>query len=255
MPKWGIWGLILFATACGPSHTLSTMEPGETGRVTKVIDGDALILDTGQSVRLVSIEAPALYPRDRPPEPYAAESARTLEDLALGRKVQLFYPGLTRDRYDRALAHVLTIDGSGPKLWLNQEMLMRGAAWVRLYPDTAALGHELLENERAAQRTQTGLWASAAYQIADAVEVKEQDRGFRLIHARLGAPIPVDATVRYPPACMRQLEGADLRISVRGAARSACNLSNGTSILVRGYISDLQLDLTYPRHLEIVDEG
>ena len=131
------FGLLLFA-ACAPSSPLPNMQPGETGRVTRIVDGDALVLDTGQNVRLVSIEAPAMYPEGGVPAPHAGESARRLEDMALGRRVQLYYPGLTRDRYDRALAHVVTIDGAGPKLWLNKEMIDAGAAWVRLYPSTAA---------------------------------------------------------------------------------------------------------------------
>jgi endonuclease YncB( thermonuclease family) len=60
-----------------------------------------------------------------------------LEDMALGREVQLFYAGLTRDRYDRTLAHVMTTDALGPDLWLNREMVARGGARVRVYPDTA----------------------------------------------------------------------------------------------------------------------
>ena len=101
-----IFGLAIYAliVSCAPSSPLLDMQAGEQGRVVKIIDGDALILESGQSVRLVSILAPVLSPRDRPPERYAGESARTLEDLALGRRVQLYYPGLTRDRYDRALA-------------------------------------------------------------------------------------------------------------------------------------------------------
>ena len=102
--------ICIFITGCAPPSPLPDMQPGEQGRVVKIIDGDALVLESGQSVRLVSVLAPVLYPRDRPPDRYAGESARALEDLALGRRVQLFYPGLTRDRYDRALADSQTLD-------------------------------------------------------------------------------------------------------------------------------------------------
>ena len=231
------------------------MQPGETGRVVKVIDGDALVLDTGQSVRLVSIEAPALYPRNRPAEPYAAESARILEDLSLGRRVQLYYPGITRDRYDRALAHVVTIDGAGPDVWLNAEMLTRGAAWVRLYPDTAARGDELLTLEAEARTAARGLWSSANYRVQDAQQLSEDQFGFRVIDARLGEALPVPTDTRYPPACRRILEGAELTLSVRRDARTACGLPVGTKVQVRGFIGNLELDLTYPRHLEISEPG
>lgn len=120
------WGL----AACQPVSPLPDMEAGELGRVVRVIDGDALALNTGQSVRLVGIEAPALRPRGREPDSYAVEASRTMEDMALGREVRLYYPGLTRDRYDRALAHVITRDGAGPELWLNMELIKRGAGAV-----------------------------------------------------------------------------------------------------------------------------
>lgn len=250
-----IWGLVIALASCERASPLPHMQPGEKGRVVNVIDGDALVLDTGQSVRLVSIEAPALYPRDRPAEPYSAESARILEDLVLGRRVQLYYPGITRDRYDRALAHVVTIDGAGPDVWLNAEMLKRGGAWVRLYPDTAARGDELLGLEAEARANETGLWPSIDYRARTAGVVTSDLRGFRLIRARLGEALPVPTDTRYPPACRRALEDADLTLSIRRDARTACNLPNGADVLVRGYISNLELDLTYPRHLEVIEPG
>lgn len=229
------------------------MQPGETGRVVNVIDGDALVLDTGQSVRLVSIEAPALYPREREPDPYAAESARILEDLALGRRVKLYYPGITRDRYDRALAHVVTVDGAGPELWLNAAMLERGGAWVRLYPDTAARGDDLLDLEMQARHAKAGLWSTATYHVTDASAVPIETRGFRLVHAQLGIALPIPPETPYPPACRRSLKNSDLTLSIRSDARTACGLAGGTKVLLRGYIADQELDLTYPRHLEVIE--
>ena len=65
MSRHVLFAAVLILAACNAKSPLPDMQPGETGRVVRVIDGDALVLDTGQSVRLVSIEAPALYPRDR----------------------------------------------------------------------------------------------------------------------------------------------------------------------------------------------
>lgn len=253
MPRWAVWGFVILFAGCGRASPLPDMQPGETGRVVNVIDGDALVLETGQSVRLVSIEAPALYPRERDADPYAAESARILEDLALGRRVRLYYPGITRDRYDRALAHVVTIDGAGPELWLNAAMLERGGAWVRLYPDTAARGDDLLTIETQARQAEAGLWSTAIYRVNGAAAVSMETRGFRLVRGRLGIALPIPSDTPYPPTCRRSLEGADLTLSIRNDARTACGLPVGTEIMVRGYIADLELDLTYPRHLEVIE--
>lgn len=253
MPRWIIWGFVFLIAGCGGNSAFPDLQPGETGRVVTIIDGDLLVLDTGQRVRLVSIEAPALYPRDREAEPYAAESARVLEDLALGRRVRLYYPGLTRDRYDRALAHVITIDGAGPQIWLNAAMLDRGAAWVRLYPDTAARADELLALERQARGSGRGLWRTETYRVQSAAAVTDDLIGFRLVTAELAEAVALAPDLAYPPACLRALQGTSLKLSIRRAARSACRLPVGTKILVRGYISDGALDLTYPRHLQAVE--
>lgn len=253
MSRWVICGAWVWLVACGGPSPLADMEPGERGRVSSIIDGDALVLDTGQSVRLVSIEAPVLYPRKRPPDPHAAESARILEDLTLGRQVQLYYPGLTRDRYDRALAHVLTRDGAGPALWLNEEMVRRGAAWVRLYPDTAARGQDLLAIEADARNDRRGLWATSRYAVHPASNLPEGAAGFWIVTANLGPILPLeDADSRFPPACRRALVDADLQLEIRRDARTTCGLQDGTLVRVRGSVSDGRMDVTYPLHVEIL---
>jgi len=184
------------------------MEPGERGRVVRIIDGDALVLNTGQSVRLVGIEAPVLRRRGADPDPYAAEAARILENIAMGREVQLYYPGLTRDRYDRALAHVVTDDAAGPEFWVNMELIRRGAARVRLYPDTAARGADFLDAEQIARDQKIGLWGIPSYTVKDAGEIASETRGFTIIRAlRRGADFRSGDGSRvkvyfYPIPCM-----------------------------------------------------
>lgn len=188
------------------------------------------------------------------PPPHAGESARMLEDLALGRRVRLFYPGITRDRYDRALAHVMTIDGIGPTIWLNRVMLERGEAWVRLYPSTAKRRQDLLIAEAAARREQRGLWALSQYRSVEARRLGADVRGFRIVSAVLGEPIPVDPSEPYAPTCPRSLEGSLLTLSVRRAAASTCGMASARAVTLRGYVSDGTLELSHPWHLELGEE-
>ena len=245
----------LVATACSPASQLPDMQPGETGRVVRIIDGDALALNTGQSVRLIGIEAPALRPRGRDPDPYAVEAARALEDLALGREVQLHYPGLTRDRYDRALAHVVTRDGAGPRLWLNIELVRRGAARVRLYPDTAAQGEVLLAAEATARLDRVGLWAKTAYRVPTADEVDASTRGFMLVQGRLDHLESPEGRYRETLACQWALSGAALALQVRRDAASVCDLPVGSDVRLRGWVSNQSLDVTHPLHVELLNRA
>lgn len=247
--RWGIVGLLFGVTACGSPSPLPDMEAGETGRVVRVIDGDALVLDTGQSVRLVSIEAPALRPRNRDPDPYAVEASRTLEDMALGRQIRLYYPGLTRDRYDRALAHVVTIDGAGPELWLNKELIVRGAARVRLYPDTARRGEELLVLENEARAAGVGLWSKRDFSVPQAPLFEAQSAGFSVL---IGT-FEIREAGRADEACIWTLQGADLTVAVDESAVEICDAEPGGHYRLRGWVSRGRLYLTHPLHAETLE--
>lgn len=253
MTRWGISIAFLALLGCTRSSPLPEMQAGETGRVTKIIDGDALVLDSGQSVRLVSVLAPVLAPRDAAPDAFAGESARILEDMALGREVRLYYPGLTRDRYDRALAHVITIDGAGSTVWLNRAMIEHGAARVRLYPSTGKRGQELLALEDAARVARNGLWAESDYQVREASEIETSTRGFHVIQGILGERLADESEDRYKPACFRALSGGALKLRVRPAASSACGLATGTPVRLRGWVSEQELELSHPWHVEFLD--
>lgn len=111
---------------CGAPDPMSELEPGERSRVVRVIDGDALVLQTGLTVRLAGVTAPSRAWKDRAAEPFAEEATTILERLALGREVQVFYGGLSRDRYGRAIAQVRTVDGLGPTHWLEPRNRARG---------------------------------------------------------------------------------------------------------------------------------
>lgn len=247
---WMVLAALLLATACSPRSPLGTMQKGEHGRVVRVIDGDALVLDTGQSVRLVGVEAPALYPRSGEAEPYAAEARRLLEDLAMGREVQLYYPGLTRDRYDRALAHVHTADGAGPALWLNRALLEQGAARLRLYPDTDGGAEALIAAEYDARTARRGLWAWRDYAVRPAAGIAGSERGFMLVEGRLGGPAEPARESRRETLCARQFDGAELVMDIAFTARRICGLAAGTKITARGWVSRGRLELVHPLHVE-----
>ena len=231
------------------------MQPGETGRVVRIQQGDALALNTGQVVRLVGLEAPRRGRSGQTDAPYAQESLRALEDLALGRQVRLCYPGRTRDRYDRALAHVLTLDGKGEKLWINKEMVRSGAARVRFYPDTLGVADMLLSAESEARSDRVGLWSDARGRPQPAETFEIWPDGFRLVTSRLG-PVLSDSQPRSETrdGCERALTDSRLRLHIEPAASALCLAPAGQSYLLRGWISENRLNLTLAEHAQLLAE-
>lgn len=246
----GIFLLFLFFLgACAPSDPLSDLQTGERGRVVRVIDGDALVLSTGQSVRLIGIEAPAGPYKDRDAAPFYAESRRILEDLSLGREVELRYAGLTRDRYDRALAHVITTDRLGARYWLNAEMIRRGGARVRVYPDTALLNGPLIPLEDQARKATQGIWSLEEYRIIRSENIPEHFDRFRIVEGAV-----VDRAFADQPrsSCRLVLAGSKLMLDIRRSASSLCQTPSGSMIRARGWVNDMTMEITHPLNMTVL---
>ncbi len=138
---------------------------GERGRISRVMDGDIVALDTGLRVRLAEVEAPAAGYGERAGEPGAEEARDVLSRAALGREAQLWYGGLSRDRYERAIAHLIARDEVGGEVWLNGLVVRQGAARVRTYPDNAMRARRLLALEDEARAAKRGLWAEKHWRV------------------------------------------------------------------------------------------
>ncbi|RAN32771.1 hypothetical protein HY3_14075 [Hyphomonas pacifica] len=246
-----IW-LVCALAACSKADPMQGLEPGERGRVVRVIDGDALVLDTGQSVRLIGIEAPARPYKEREGQPYHEESKRLLEDMVLGREVQLHYAGLTRDRYDRALAHVRTTDALGPTLWLNAEMVRRGGARVRVYPDTALANEPLLKLEKQARAAKEGLWHKRAYRVPSADRLPDDFTGFQLVEGHVTDMMGAEGIYAL---CELAFERSELRLTIGKGAAHLCQSAQGQNVRARGYVREMRMEISHPLDLEVLGEA
>ncbi len=247
-------GLFLGITlvACGAKSPIDSLQPGEEARVVRILDGDTFALSTGQVVKLASVEAPSFGRGDDQDAVYAVESARLLEDLIMGREVKLYYPGLTRDRYDRAIAHVATADNLGADFWVNQEIIRRGGARVRIYPDSAAVSQDLFAAEAEARRERAGLWSKRAYSDRSADAINAEYRGFAVIEGiSLGAPGPGGAYA----ACRISLEGTAMLLNISDDAARHCQLQSGTKVRARGYVRNGRMEITHPLNLTRLDQS
>lgn len=146
------------------------LSPGETGRVTSIVDGDTLFLDSGLKVRLSASQAPKL-PLGRKgfkAWPLGQEAKNALFNLTHNKTVQLFYGGKERDRYDRALAQVFVIgEDNKPGLWIQEDMIRKGFARVYTWPDTWQNSALLYKAEREARDAGRGIWADDFYAVRD----------------------------------------------------------------------------------------
>ncbi|CAM3768058.1 thermonuclease family protein [Litorimonas haliclonae] len=151
-------GSSLLLTGRAPAQTALELE--DFGKLARVIDGDSFVLGSGLKVRLANIFAPEIG------QEYAKAASSALATLMEGRNIGLSYTGPKRDRYDRALAQVYTLQPDGsPDQWVQSEMVRLGYGRVRSYADTAWEIETLLEIESTARRAGRGLWQSDDFKV------------------------------------------------------------------------------------------
>ena len=75
-----------------------------SGIVSRVIDGDTLVLETGQKIRLAGINSPELARENCPAEFLANVAKSALEEVLVDGRAQAEVTQEAKDRYSRTLA-------------------------------------------------------------------------------------------------------------------------------------------------------
>ena len=171
------------AAAGVPQSLAGRLEAEAGGAVVTVIDGDTLLLADGREIRLVGIQAPKL-PLGRAgfeAWPLAGEARRQLEDMTLGKTLDLGIGGRRGDRHGRVLAHLFDRESR----WIQGEMLRAGLARVYSFADNRAAIAEMLALEREARAAGRGIWGHSFYAVRSAEETGRFLGGFELVEGRI----------------------------------------------------------------------
>jgi endonuclease YncB( thermonuclease family) len=225
-------GLALAVAGCSAQ---SDLVGGEQGRIARIADGDLLGLDTGLRVRLTEIEAPSPGDDGREDEPFAREARALLETASLGREARLWYGGLSRDDYGRALAHVIARDETGAEVWLNGLMVRRGAARVRTWPDNARRAARLLAFEQEAREARRGLWALDHWRVRELGDLAGAP-SYVIVKGQLAATTDIHGDA------VAHLLSTGIRLEIGERLRDAAPvLFPGASLRIRGRL-DTRVD-------------
>lgn len=126
-------------------------------RVSRVVDGDTVVLRGLGTVRLIGIDTPETVDPRKPVERFGKEASAALRAMIAGRDVVVEYDQDRADKYNRTLAYLYLTDGT----FVNLEMVRQGYAHAYVkYPFREMSRFRAAEREaRAAER---GLWSDSA---------------------------------------------------------------------------------------------
>ena len=155
--------LAITAAACG-SGTPSAPAPAPAPAiaagplpVTRVIDGDTIVVESIGTVRLIGVDTPETVDPSEPVQCFGPEASAFTRQTLAGRSVRLEYDTDRIDRFGRTLAYVYLADG----LFLNAELVRLGYGYAytffpfRFFDQFVAL-------EAQAREARRGLWGACA---------------------------------------------------------------------------------------------
>ena len=128
-------------------------------RVKRVVDGDTIILESGERVRLLGVNTPETKHRTKQAEAFGKEAAEFTKRMVEGKLVRLeFDPNaIKQDKKSRTLAYVFLQDGT----FLNAEIIRQGYGFAVRNSPPLRYEHDFIQLELNAKKHRRGLWRSA----------------------------------------------------------------------------------------------
>ena len=135
--------------------------------VTRAVDGDTLLLESGERVRLIGIDTPEMHESNK----LYRDAERSKQDIQtiieLGKKAYIFTKNLVEgkrvrlefdvekyDKYKRLLAYVYLQDGT----FVNAEIVKQGYASLMTIPPNVEYADLFQKLYQEARENQRGLW-------------------------------------------------------------------------------------------------
>ncbi|HLC56135.1 MAG TPA: thermonuclease family protein [Candidatus Nanoarchaeia archaeon] len=161
MKKTILTAFLVFVVVISTFYLLKNQEPTadvvkDKLTVTKVIDGDTLVLSDDNHVRLIGINTPEKN------QFYYQEAKDKLTSLVEGKEISLVKDKTNNDKYGRLLRYVYLDD-----VFINEVMVEEGYAEAIEYKPNLAHQDELETAELEAKQQHLGLWKDYKESLSD----------------------------------------------------------------------------------------
>jgi micrococcal nuclease len=134
-----------------PEKTPEMME----AKVIRVIDGDTIVIEGGERVRYIGMDAPETVDPKKPIQCYGPEASAENKLLVEGKIVRLEKDTTDKDIYGRLLRYVWLGDTN-----IDLELVQLGFAYSDPFPPNTKYEKQIFDAESSARSAHLGLWSS-----------------------------------------------------------------------------------------------
>ncbi len=131
---------------------------GERVLVTRVVDGDTIVVNDKLTVRFVGMDTPETVDPRRPVGCFGKEASDETKKLLSGKTVILQKDTSETDKYGRLLRFIYLPLEDGRILFVNDYLVREGFAKVKTYRPDVKFESQFLEAEKVAKAENRGLW-------------------------------------------------------------------------------------------------
>lgn len=122
-------------------------------KVIRVVDGDTIQIEGGQTVRYIGIDTPETVKPATPVQCFGKEASNKNKELVEGKEIEMEKDVSETDRYGRLLRYIYMGD-----VMVNKYLVDEGFAYSSSYPPDVKYQEIFKEAQKAAQEAKKGLW-------------------------------------------------------------------------------------------------
>lgn len=159
-------------------------------QVTRVYDGDTIILEGRKQVRLLGVNTPEIESRHRSEEPGGIAAKKWLQNQLRDNQVYLEFDEVRRDKYKRLLAHVFLPNGKH----VNLALLENGLAAISIIPPNGRYSDKLIQAQQYAEKQKLGIWSMPEYQSRPISEIANHTKGWQRF---TGTPVAIRKSRKF----------------------------------------------------------
>jgi micrococcal nuclease len=144
------------------NYTINQNQDGvEFSKVSRVVDGDTVLLDDGRKVRMLNIDTPETVKENTPVMCYGKEASEYTKKILTGQSVSMISDKEKNDKYGRALRIIFLRgqDTANVEESINATLIKKGMARVGNYKPNITYEKQFKELEKSAKNNKIGVWA------------------------------------------------------------------------------------------------